>query len=117
MISLFQGCRSLTSIDVTNFNTSQVTNMKHMFYDCDSLTSIDLSNFAIEQVSRMEYMFYKCSNLKYIDISTFDFENIKIVSLFNSLPDRGFIRIKKNLYERIKEDIPVEWEVSIVELS
>ena len=65
----------------------------------------------------MEYMFYKCNELSYIDISPFSFDNIKIVSLFNNLPERGHIRIKKGLYERIKEDIPEEWEVSIVELS
>ena len=81
------------------------------------MTSIDLSNFNVNNVTRMEYMFYKCDNLKYIDIAPFSFENIKIVSLFNSLPDKGSIRIRKSLYERIKEDIPKEWDVSIVDLS
>ena len=28
---MFQGCSSLTSLDLSNFNTSQVTNMASMF--------------------------------------------------------------------------------------
>ena len=59
-------------------------------------------------------MFYKCTNLQYIDISQFEFEDIKIVDMFNNLPDKGLIRIKDSLYERIKDDIPTHWEKSIV---
>ena len=91
--------------------------MKHLFYECSSLTSIDLSNFNVNQVTRMEYMFYKCNSLNYIDISPFSFENSKIINLFNNLPDKGSIRIRENLYEQIREDIPSDWEVSIVEKS
>ena len=86
-----------------------------MFYDCESLEQIDLSNFNPKKVYRMEYMFYKCPNLKYIDISQFELENIKIVDMFNDLPDKGLIVIKQNLYERIKHDIPPKWEKSIIE--
>ena len=113
MISIFQGCSSLTSIDLSNFDTSNVVNMKHMFYECRSLTSVDLSNFNVKKVTRMEYMFYKCTDLNFIDISTFDFQNIKIISLFNNLPDKGYIRIQDVLYQRIKEQIPQEWDISI----
>ena len=41
------------------------------------------------------------------------FEKIKIINLFNNLPDKGFIRIKEVLYDRIKDQIPHEWEISI----
>ena len=77
------------------------------------MQKIDLSNFNPKKVTRMQYMFFKCPNLQYIDISQFEFENIKIVDLFNNLPDKGLIRIKQSLYERIEEDIPEAWEISI----
>ena len=42
---MFYECNSLTNIDLSNFNTQNVTNMSYMFYECSSLTNIDLSNF------------------------------------------------------------------------
>ena len=42
---MFSNCSSLTSLDLSNFNTSRVINMQYMFYGCSSMTSLDLSNF------------------------------------------------------------------------
>ena len=53
---MFYGCNSLSSIDLSNFNTQNVTNMEYMFSRCNSLSSIDLSNFNT-QYTNMEYMF------------------------------------------------------------
>lgn len=37
---MFQNCSSLTSLNVSNFNTANVTNMSNMFYGCSELTTI-----------------------------------------------------------------------------
>ena len=58
---MFCGCNSLSSLDLTNFNTQNLTNMKAMFFNCNSLSSIDLSNFNTQNVTNMEYMFYFCN--------------------------------------------------------
>ena len=42
---MFRGCPSLTNIDLSNFNTNNVTNMSDMIYGCSSLTNMNLSNF------------------------------------------------------------------------
>ena len=36
---MFRGCSSLTSLDLSSFNTSNVTDMQYMFYSCSSLTT------------------------------------------------------------------------------
>ena len=36
--------------------------MSNMFSDCGSLTSIDLSNFNTDNVINMSEMFYNCTN-------------------------------------------------------
>ena len=69
---MFQGCYSLTSIDVSGFDTSAVTNMSAVFWGCSSLTSIDLSGFDTSAVTVMAYMFINCSSLTSIDVSGFD---------------------------------------------
>ena len=58
-----------------------VTNTESMFYRCSSLTSLDLSNFDTSNVTDMAYMFYNCSNLTSLDLSSFDF--FKVTSYTN----------------------------------
>ena len=48
---MFSACKSLTSINLSNFNTQNVTNMSYMFSECKSLTSINLSNFNTQNVT------------------------------------------------------------------
>ena len=69
---MFSGCSSLSSLELSNFNTSKVENMKGMFEDCSSLTSIDLSNFDTSQVTYMDYMFAGCSSLTSLNLLNFD---------------------------------------------
>ena len=61
--NMFRGCRSLTSLDVSNFNTSNVTDMSSMFYFCTNLTLLDLSHIDTSNVTTMSGMFSSCTNL------------------------------------------------------
>ena len=47
---MFFKCSKLTNIDLSSFNTKNVTNMSYMFYECSKLTKIDLSSFNTENV-------------------------------------------------------------------
>ena len=60
---LFRECSNLTSVDLSNLDTANVTDMKKMFYGCSSLTSLDLSTFDITNVKDMSDMLRKCDNL------------------------------------------------------
>ena len=42
---MFSGCNSLKNINLSNFNTQNVTDMSAIFYACDSLMDVNLSNF------------------------------------------------------------------------
>ena len=48
MAEMFFGCQALTSLDISNFNTENVTNMAWMFYGCQALTSLDLLSFSFK---------------------------------------------------------------------
>ena len=45
MSEMFAGCKALTWLDVSKFNTSKVTSMYRMFADCKKLGSLDLRSF------------------------------------------------------------------------
>ena len=73
---MFYDCYSLKSIDLSNFNTQNVTNMALMFQNCNSLISIDLSNFNTQNVINMLGMFANCNSLKSINLSNFNTQNV-----------------------------------------
>ena len=64
MSYMFSHCESLTNINLSNFNTQNVTNMSYMFADCKSLKNINLSNFNTQNVTNMSRMFSHCESLK-----------------------------------------------------
>lgn len=67
----------LTTIEGLEYlNTSEVLNMAEMFSQCKSLTGLDLSDFDTRKVENMRSMFYWCNNLKYIELSSFNTKNV-----------------------------------------
>ena len=72
MHEMFKDCKGLTSLDLSRFDTSKVTDMCSMFYSCSSLTSLDLSSFDTSEVTSMRIMFGDCSSLTALDLSSFD---------------------------------------------
>ena len=77
---MFRYLSSLTSLDLSNFNTSQVTDMQYMFDSMHSLTALDLSNFDTSNVTNMFCMFSDISNLTSLDLSNFDTSKVMDMS-------------------------------------
>ena len=81
---LFSNLTNVTSIDLSNMDTSGMTNMSNMFSDNTSLTNITFgNNFNTANVTNMSGMFKNCTILKTIDLSSFDTSNaIIFASMF-----------------------------------
>ena len=81
---MFENCSSLTSLDLSNFNTEKVTDMRWMFGGCTSLASIGLYSFNTKNVKNMNSMFNKCYALTTLDLSSFNTEKVtKMFLMFN----------------------------------
>ena len=78
--NMFSGCSSLTSLDLSKFDTSSATSMSNMFSGCSSLGSLDLSSLDTSKVTDMRYMLYGCSSLTSLDLSKFDTSNVANMS-------------------------------------
>ena len=63
MSSMFCNCNNLQRIDLSSFNTKNVTDMCRMFYNCTNLKSIDLSSFNTQDVKDIKDMFSGCNKL------------------------------------------------------
>ena len=79
MSYMFAGYR-LTSLDVSGFNTSKVTNMSDMFAGCSWLTSLNVSSFDTSNVTSMGSMFEDCSELTSLDVSGFNTSKVTNMS-------------------------------------
>ena len=84
MNSMFYGCSALKNLkfDPTKFNTAKVTNMSSMFKSC-GVQSIDLSRFNTSNVTNMADMFSGCA-VTSLDLSHFDTAKVTDMSgMFN----------------------------------
>ena len=80
-LGLFSNLTNVTSIDLSNMDTSGMTNMSNMFSDNTSLTNITFGdNFNTANVINMSGMFKNCTILKTIDLSSFDTSNATIMA-------------------------------------
>ena len=85
MCEMFMGCR-MTSLDLSGFDTQNVTNMASMFWHADNLTSLDLSSFhTTSQLTDTSNMFYSCDALTSLDLSNFTISNTtNTVNMFSA---------------------------------
>ena len=79
MSMMFSGCVALTELDVSGFDTSNVTNMSGMFAST-GLTELDVSGFDTSNVINMSDMFHTCRSLTKLDVSGFDTSNVTDMS-------------------------------------
>jgi len=72
--------------------------MSNMFYGCSSLTSLNLSNFDSSQVTLISQMFYGCEKLAYINLKNFNEINLIpsfYVNIFHKIPENVVICINE----------------------
>lgn len=77
-IGLFKDCENLVDLKLPkNFITSKVTDISDMFNGCKSLTSLDLSGWDTSNITKINNLF-KNSGIKIIDISNWDLSNLNL---------------------------------------
>ena len=69
MSGMFYWCSNLTTLNLSGWDTGRVTTMNSMFDSCSSLTSLNLSGWDTVSVTNMGYMFRECSNLTNLKLS------------------------------------------------
>ncbi len=63
MSSLFEGCAGLTSPDMDGWDCSEVSDMDSMFRDCSSLRSLSLQGWDVSSCLSFHAMFSGCSSM------------------------------------------------------
>ena len=85
---MFNHMRDLTTLDLSNFDTSKVTNMRGMFGAMFNLTTLNLSSFDTSKVTDMYGMFHGTSKLTSLDLSNFDTSKVTDMQwMFRGMPN------------------------------
>ena len=74
---MFSKCSSLQTVDVSKWETGNVTDMNAMFSNCSSLQTVDVSKWETDNVTAMAGMFNNCSALTSLDVSGWDTTNVQ----------------------------------------
>ena len=97
MSHMFNFLTSLKSINLSNFDTSKVKSMEGMFEGCRSLENIELGNFDTKEVTNMASMFAFCDKLQSLDLSYFETQSVTDMNqMFYKCQSLGSINFNSN---------------------
>ena len=107
MSYMFNNCTKLLTINLTSFNTKNVFKMKNMFCFCTKLSQITgLSYFNTSNVIYMHEMFFGCESLTNLNLSSFDFTNVNDIKyMLFKCKNLKRLTIRKNFHDRIIKEI------------
>ena len=124
MSEMFSGIRYLSrgsakiTLNLSNFNTSNVVNMKGMFKDSSRITDINMSSFNTSKVTDMSEMFYGATSLPTINLSSFDFQNVTDMnSMFFQLPNLQTVIVSRFNTGKVTNFKNMFWRASITSLN
>ena len=66
---MFEGDKSLTSLELSGWNVKDAVITAWMFLDCSSLQSVNLSDWVTLELRQVSCMFDNCSSLVSVDLS------------------------------------------------
>lgn len=81
MYGLFNNCLNLENLNISSFDTRNVTDMAYMFANLKKISSIDLSNFNFSNATSLNYMFHGCEKLTTLiaDFNTVKAKNLELM--------------------------------------
>ena len=97
--SMFEGAGLLSLGDVQNWNVSDKANdLSHMFDNAVVPSSMNLCNWDVSNVVNMSGMFKNCSSLQSLDISSWDTGNLADASMMFSIDKTGVRSSLQSIY-------------------
>ena len=79
---IFEGCNSLVELDLSNWDISKFISLSDMFSGCTNLRNVFMLNWNSSNCTSTYRTFYNCKNIKLLDFSNWDF---KLVTSMNGM--------------------------------
>ena len=111
--SVFTGCSSLTELDLSNWDISKFNSLREMFNDCTNLRNVFMLNWNSSNCTSTYRAFYNCKNIKLLDFSNWDF---KLVTNMHGMID-GCTSLETIIFNNIDlRNVDVTHQLSIYSL-
>lgn len=95
MNAMFYGIRALQKLNIAEWDTSNVINMSEMFSNAKSLIELNVNNWNTSKVTDMSSMFNGTSGLQDLNIGKWDTSNvINMYHIFNGASKLQFLNIE-----------------------
>ena len=102
--SMFRDCSSLLSIDVNNWNTQTLTSTANMFENCASLQRLDLSNWDTQALTSTYVMFAGCTALQSLDLSNWNTKALASMrAMFSGCSALRLVDFRKANFSHVKD--------------
>lgn len=99
MTSMFNGCTSLTSINLSGLDTTSFRSIASLFYNCESLISVDFSQIDLSNIIDFTNISNNCKSLEYINLINYDESLVyetNLIQLNEYIPSNLVICIDEN---------------------
>ena len=109
MLAAFYFCTSLTTLDVSGWDTSSITIMQTVFAHCSSLTTLGVSGWDTGSVANMSNTFRNCSSLTNLDVSLWDIDQVTSFTSFAqsvTIPTATYDDILNNWESQLQTSFP-----------
>ncbi|MCR5201890.1 MAG: DUF285 domain-containing protein [Lachnospiraceae bacterium] len=78
MSYMFYNCHNIETLDISNWQTNNLSDIQSIFKDCRNLKEIKgLNNLNVSKVQNMDYMFSDCNNIKTTDLTGWQTDNLR----------------------------------------
>ena len=101
MKDMFRNCSSLQSLDVSNWDVSNVTSIYNMFYGCSSLKELDVRNWDTRNLKKIYNTFNSCISLQMLDVSKWDASKVETITI----PFGGCTSLKSIIGNKSIDDV------------
>ena len=94
-IYTFTNCKKLEAVNFTSVNTSNVESMDFLFAGCNNLFELtDFENLNVSSVKQTTGMFSDCTSIRKVNLSSFDMDNVEDQSgMFINNPSLKLVEI------------------------
>ena len=112
MNSLFAHDAKLTTLNVNGWDTSKVTTMAYMFYGCQKMARLDLSSWYTPNLTNTSNMFYNggVNAWEHLDIRNFDFS--KVTNSSNMFGSASY-HFRANCEIIVKDETAKQWILGV----
>ena len=113
---MFQGCESLTTLDLSGWNTKNVQYLTSTFQGCAGLKTLNVSTWDTRNVKGMVYAFSDCDVLETVDISKWNTSKCtSIAGMFEDSVSIKNLDMATKTVTRADGTTYTAWDVSKVE--